>query len=123
EFRVRFGDIKNQIESRQNQSVHTTIQGYPIPASDERLDKLQADLEKILHSKFPNNHQNNDAETIPGVPNQNINSYKIRFLLERELNRIWGKLDLETEIWHGRIIPFGKMISHLMHTGEIDLEL
>jgi len=90
EVKVKLGDFKNQIESKQYQTVSTTIHGYPQPASDERLDKLQADIQHLMDARQSEvDVSSKRTESSLEIPKLTEEAFKVRYLLEKQLTRIW----------------------------------
>jgi hypothetical protein len=91
DINIKLGEIKNEIRNNQNQTVSQTFQTYGPPPPDNKLPELQAEIERILNSKFKD-HNITPNIIIAGridVPDENLLMFKIRYNIEKQLVRIW----------------------------------
>jgi hypothetical protein len=100
EINVKFGDLKNEIKTSQNQTFNATIQGFGPPPPDNKLPELENDIERIVRIKLKE-HGLHEMPKLAGridVPDDNINLFKVRYNIEKQLKRIWESRFEETSI-------------------------
>lgn len=94
---IRIGDLKNEVRSSQHQIVNNTIQSFGPPPSDDKLPELEKRVAKLMKHQHQDSPKESNLETTIDVPQQNIDLFKVRFSVERELRRIWfDKFDPRT---------------------------
>ncbi|MCR1795734.1 hypothetical protein [Leptospira sp. id769339] len=88
----KIGEVKNEIKSIQIQSVVNNFSSFAPPPPDSKLPELEERI-NALSKKFEENTTFGFFKEAD-VPESNIQMFKVRFKLERELRRIWrGRYD------------------------------
>lgn len=107
---LKFGDLKNEIKLSQSQNFTANIQGYGPPPPDERINEIQQQLDILLREKG----KQHATEISLDVPVDNIELFKVRFSIEKEVSRIWlGRYDGETDEYWKRKTPMFRQIQDL----------
>ncbi|MBW1613661.1 MAG: hypothetical protein JRJ57_06750 [Deltaproteobacteria bacterium] len=115
---IKFGEIKNEIKINQNQRFTANI--YGPPPSDERIKELEERMDKIDSG----GSISKEEESKISVPDANIDMFKVRFQIEREINRIWdGRYQIEDDPYTPRRLPLYKQLQELSRFDIIDQNL
>jgi hypothetical protein len=123
DLNIKFGELKNEIRVSQNQTFNATFQGFGPPPPDNKLPELEINIEKIIRAKlteqgFP------ETRKIYGridVPDDNLNLFKVRYNIEKELKRIWdARYNEENLEFRYKYQPVLKIIQDLTKFEIID---
>ncbi|MCD0489955.1 hypothetical protein LPB86_17060 [Pedobacter sp. MC2016-14] len=123
DLRIKIGEIKNHIENKQHQTVHNTIHGQSLPASDEKLDKMQADIAGLMALQENRGVTEAGVELTASVPGDTVMAFKVRYLFEEELKRIWSETGRGSDDMVFRPASFQRMVEKLVDRGILDREL
>lgn len=82
DMNIKFNELKTDIKL--NQTMNFNVNTLAPPPSDEALKNQ---IEKIKSDTTISN--DNIPMDLNNIPNDNINLFKIRYNIEKELNRIW----------------------------------
>jgi len=91
---LKFGDIKNEIRTSQNQTLNQTIQAYGQygpPPPDSKLPELEEEIDRIVKAKLQEHGVIIDQPLASriDVPDDNLTMFKVRYNIETQLRRIW----------------------------------
>lgn len=110
QINLKFGDLKNEIKLTQTHNFTANIQGYGPPPPDDRISEIQQQLDILLKDRT----KRHDTEIAIDVPTDNIDLFKIRYSIEKEINRIWfGRYEREVDEYTKRKIPMYRQIQDL----------
>lgn len=107
---LKFGDLKNEIKLSQTHNITANIQGYGPPPPDDRITEIQQQLDTLLKDKT----KRHTSGIAIDVPSDNIDLFKVRYSIEKEINRIWiGRYDGEIDEFTQRRTPMYRQIQDL----------
>ncbi|OAZ03295.1 hypothetical protein [Flavobacterium succinicans] len=94
DINVKFGDIKNEIRTSQNQTLNQTIRAYGQygpPPPDSKLPELEEEIDRIVKAKLQEHGVFIDQPLTSriDVPEDNLTMFKVRYNIENQLRRIW----------------------------------
>jgi hypothetical protein len=94
DINLKFGDIKNEIRTSQNQTLNQTIQAYGQygpPPPDSKLPELEEEIDRIVKAKLQEHGVIIDQPLASriDVPDDNLTMFKVRYNIETQLRRIW----------------------------------
>jgi hypothetical protein len=116
QLNIKFGDLKNEIKLNQSQNLTANI-GYGPPPPDNRIAEIQKQLDILVKGKV----KHWDSPVSFDVPKENVDLFKVRFNIEKEINRIWiGRFDGEVDQYWKRKIPMYRQIQDLQKYEIID---
>lgn len=120
---IKFGDLKNEIRNSQNQTFNATFQGFGPPPPDNKIPELESEIERIIKDKIGNlTSENSDSINNTDVPQNNIEMFKVRFNIEKELRRIWEDRFFATDS-SLRHLPVTRIMSELEKRNIIENNL
>ena len=121
DINIKFGDIRNEIRNSQSQIFNATIHGYGPPPPDSKLPDLDTKINKLVKAQGQGNELN-EIDLEQNVPNENLDLFKIRFNIEKQLKRIWFSRfgDHPTVGFQIRYQPIQNMIRDLLNSEIIN---
>lgn len=121
---LQFGDLRNEIKNSQVQTIHQNFSGFGKPPTDEELPELEIQVDQILKQKLRELglESENISDKKIEIPTNNLQLFKYRYNIEKELIRIWKNYSEEQNSNIERF-PLTKIIRELMRYKVIDPEL
>lgn len=112
ETNAKFENIKNEIRNTQSQAVTNNFQGYGPPPSNEEIENLKKDIQKLKDEQNSSINDSDISSISPriSVPQNNIMMFKIRFNIENEIKRLWQQ---KFQFQDNRYQPVTKMLNDL----------
>lgn len=123
DLQIKFGDIKSEIRNSQNQTFNATIHGFGPPPPDSKLPDLDTKIDRIIKSQVQKNEPN-ESNIEQNVPNENLDLFKVRYNIEKQLKRIWfSRFGNHPSVgFQIRYQPIQNMIKDLLIAEIIDLD-
>ncbi len=83
----KFTEIKNDLRLSQSQNLTANI--YPPPPTDDMISEKKSLFKQFAKEVSAKEVETTMQEDINRVPEENVNLFQVRFLLEQEIDRIW----------------------------------
>jgi hypothetical protein len=124
QFSLKIGELRNDIKINQSQKFVAYISPYGPPPPDDKIDELRELIDNLTRDDGLNSPKLIKSRIDLGVPQENVDLFKIRYNIEKEINRIWiGRFDRDIPDDFQRKSPLVKQIQELLQFKIINSEI